>query len=217
MKKGTFNFYSIKTLSLHTGFVAKNLEELFEKIQKVDDPCIFYHFHDSFLRHHFLSSDFSNDFAVWIKKSLQMDALAEKVSGINTTDFSSVAEIRKKLISVIKPYVDDTKTNKHNSRLLKNKYFHFLSSKSFIFPTKLFAVDLTSFIETIKNISVNSIFFHFFIAHLRMARKTNDFSFWIDTELELKELAEKIKRLNPQMYSLEELRNRIIKYCKEYQ
>ncbi|MFC1478927.1 DUF5752 family protein [Candidatus Margulisiibacteriota bacterium] len=207
-----FSFYSIKSLTEHTGFKAANLPEMVEALEKVPEPSIFHHMHQTFLQHHFLASEFSNDFALWVKDVLQNDALAEKLAHIDSTEFSSIEDIRQEIISIIKPFA----RKKTEAKVPKDKVFHFLNSRSFVFPTNQTASNLEEFIPIMKSISINAIFFHYFIAHLRLGRKTNDFSFWIQNTLQNEKLAKKITRLNPQMYTLNELRNKIIDYCKEY-
>ena len=214
MSDNTFTFYSIKSLTEHSGFTATTLDDVVVALESVADACIFHHMHRSFLQHHFLASEFSNDFAHWVKDALQLDSLAEKLANIDTTEFTSIHDIRIVLIDIIKDYI------KHNKKDLvkasKGKTFHFLSARSLVFPSNITCNDLPSFIKAVQKVSINSVFFHYFIAHLRLGRKTNDFSYWLSSSLGADDLANKIAKLNPQMYSLSELRKKIIGYCKEY-
>ncbi|MFH1428658.1 MAG: DUF5752 family protein [Candidatus Margulisiibacteriota bacterium] len=207
-----FHFYSIKSLTEHTGYRAANLLEMVEALEKVPESSIFYHTHQTFLQHHFLASEFSNDFALWVKDVLQNDALAEKLANIDTNEFSSIEDIRQEIIATVKSFIK----RKTAENVPKDKVFHFLSARSFVFPTNQQATNLEEFVSVMKNISINSIFFHYFIAHLRLGRKTNDFTFWIKNTLQNEKLAKQIARLHPQMYTLNEMRSRIIDYCKEY-
>ena len=212
-KNGVFRFYSIKNVTTHTGNSAASLKELISNLNQVEDNSIFHHFHRTFLQHHFLASEFSNDFAVWAKDALQMDALAEKLANVDSMSFNSIAELRDATIKILEHGINLDPTG--DKKVGSGKAFHFLSSPSFVFPADISAKNLDEFIKAMQKVSINSLFFHFFVARLRLKRKTNDFSYWIEHSLGKPELARKIERLNPHMYSLDELRKRIIAYCKE--
>jgi hypothetical protein len=58
-----------------------------------------------------------------------------------------------------------------------------------------------------------ALYFHFFEARLRLERRTNDFSAWLGSIGET-ELAERIDRLNPYDYTLDELKQKIIELAE---
>ena len=81
---------------------------------------------------------------------------------------------------------------------------------SFILPTHHVANDLEEFLQILQKITIDSIYFHMFESRLRLEKKTNDFSFWIETCIGDKELAGKIAQLDPYTQTLEDLRQRLI-------
>ena len=208
-----FQFTSVRSLTEHTGFTASNLHEFVEKVKIVPESCIFHHFHRSFLQHNFLAADYSNDFSYWTREVLQIIPLAEKLGNIDAMQFASIEELRQAILTICEPYAEQ---EKELSFVPPEKKFHFLSSRNFEYPTSFSAHNLETFMECLSKVSQNSIYYHFFIAHMRIGTHINDFSMWISTSLHNEELASKISRLNPQMYSLETLRSKILKYCKEY-
>jgi hypothetical protein len=87
---------------------------------------------------------------------------------------------------------------------------------SFILPTPYIAWNLKEFVDILKDITIDSIYFHIFEAPLRLQRGMNDFSFWIKTSLDNEYLAKKILELDPYTNTMEGLRRKIIKLIKDY-
>jgi hypothetical protein len=98
-------------------------------------------------------------------------------------------------------------------RAIYGEPFHFMQSRIIEVPTGLQARTLTEFRETLTTMDVSVIFYHTFEAILRLGRRRGDFAVWIEEQLGLSELAQKISKLDPYMTSLETIRNRIIKMC----
>jgi hypothetical protein len=88
--------------------------------------------------------------------------------------------------------------------------FYFCRNVGVIQKTKYVAWDLEEFCEKLKLVGLRSLFFHFFEARLRLQRKTNDFSNWIKFNFGDEKLAEKIEKLDPYLYTMDELRDQII-------
>jgi len=90
-----------------------------------------------------------------------------------------------------------------------------MKSVSFILPTQYEAADLMEFTEILKKVDIGSIYFHIFESRLRLERKTNDFSLWIETAIGNKELAKQISRLDPYTRTLEDLRQALIEIIEK--
>jgi len=88
--------------------------------------------------------------------------------------------------------------------------FHFIKTISFVFPTPYVARNLLEFVDVLKKITINSIYFHVFEAKLRLEKGVNDFSHWIDTSCARPDLAQELARLDPYTHTLEGLRKKII-------
>ena len=74
---------------------------------------------------------------------------------------------------------------------------------------------MREFLEILRKITIDAIYFHIFEARLRLERGTNDFSSWIEHSVGNKELADAISRLDPYTHTLEELRKVIIRKIEE--
>lgn len=205
--RNEFRFYTCQNLLELTGKKARDLRELLEGIQEADDSVIFNHTHNFLIRHHYLKPEPSSAFAHWTREFLHEDRLAEKLNNISTVEFNRIQDLKEEIVRVIERYLEESGST---ARAPQGEEFDFVRSVDFVFPTPYVATNLYEFVEALRVISPNSIYFHFFMAKLRLERGENDFSCWIEESVEAPELAARISRLDPYMYTLEELREAII-------
>lgn len=212
--KKPFKFSIRLHLSEVTGRKATNLKELLNHIKKVSGSCIYHHTHRFLQIHQYLSPEPPNDFAYWVATVLGEDELAERLASIDTIQFSTIRSLREEIINTIEDYLKKNPLAKEKFASPSDK-FYFIKSVSFVLPTAYIVYDLKEFVEVLKKIAVDSIYFHIFEARLRLRRKTNDFSYWIEDSLGDKELAYDICRLDPYTRTMEDLRKTIIKLIEE--
>lgn len=193
------------------GLKARNIEELYENIQTVPLSSIYYHTHRFLKQHHFLSPEPPNDFAYWIKNSLNIKDLSESIASIDTVKFEGIKELKNQILSVLANYLKNVRAINNCE---KGDEFHFLSCQTFVLPTGYRATNLKEFYEIIKIIDINSIYFHIFEARLRLKKNENDFQSWLKQIGEDK-LAEKFSNLDPYNMTLENLRKKILKIIEE--
>ncbi|MFA5286749.1 MAG: DUF5752 family protein [Candidatus Omnitrophota bacterium] len=207
--KEPFKFCTRLHLSELTGLRATTLGQLLAFIKEVPGSCIYHHTHRFLQQHQYLSPEPPNDFAYWVTDILGEDELGERLVSIDTIQYSTIRDLREKIASTIEDYLK-------NSSFAKLKFarsgeeFHFIKSVSFILPTTYIAYDLNEFVEVLKKITIDSIYFHIFEARLRLEKPTNDFAFWIENSLGDKGLADNISSFDPYTSTLEGLRNKII-------
>ncbi|MDD5422007.1 MAG: DUF5752 family protein [Candidatus Omnitrophota bacterium] len=204
-----FRFYTRLNLSELTGLKASNMEELLDRIKQVPESSIYHHTHRFLQQHQHLSPEPPNDFAYWVTNALGEKELGEELASIDTIQFSAISDLRQAFISVIEAYLKDNPESRNRSTHGSGA-FYFIKSLSFILPTGYEANDLLEFSRILENISIDSIYFHIFEARLRVGKKINDFSYWIESSLGNKRLADSISRLDPYTYTLEDLRKTII-------
>jgi hypothetical protein len=205
-----FHFYTERRLVELTGDKAGNLVELLTHMRNVSGSSIFYHTHQRYLTQHFRKPTFYSDFAEWISRALQEEALAEKLAMIEPLQFTTIRELREAMIRNVEMYVNDNGTRER--KCPPGDEFHFCKSKSFIMPTGLVAEDLRDFVTKLPHLTNTSTYFHFFEARLRLERPTNDFSQWLADCGEV-ELAAQINGIDPYIMTLEELRQQIFVLC----
>ncbi|MBU0600446.1 hypothetical protein KJ997_06750 [bacterium] len=209
MTREPFRFYTRLSLSELTGLRASTLGQLLKLIRKVPGSCIYHHTHRFLQQHQYLSPEPPNDFAYWVAEVLGEDELGERLASIDTVQYATIRSLRDKIAATIEDYLKD----KPLVRLRfarEDEEFHFVKSVSFVLPTNYVANNLREFVDILKKITIDSIYFHIFESRLRLEKGNNDFSNWIENSVGDKELADKISRLDPYTHSLEGLRNTIV-------
>jgi hypothetical protein len=196
-------------LSELTGLKAATLTELLELVRTVSGSCIYHHTHRFLQQHQYLSPEPPNDFAYWVSNVLGEAELGEKLASIDIIQYSSVRSLREKIILVLEEYL--RKRPSAAKRFVNpGAEFHFIKSVSFVFPTNHIAIDLKELADILKKITVDSIYYHIFESRLRLEKGENDLSLWIEKATGDKVLADKISRLDPYTFTLEDLRKKIV-------
>lgn len=203
-----FVFCTERRLIRLTGRRARTLQELLTHLREVGGASIFYHTHHQYLTHHFQRPIFYNDFALWAASSLLEGPLAERLAAIDMLELNTVRDLREATISVIESHIAGSRRRGRSSP--RDRAFHFCQSQSFVMPTGRVAGDIREFAENLPCLTTTSIFYHFFEAHLRLGKRSNDFSEWLATAGHAA-LARKIGALNPYVLTLEQLKLRIMR------
>lgn len=209
-----FVFWTRLHLTGLVGRKTSNIEELLVLLREVPGSSIYHHTHRFLQQHQYLSPEPPNDFAYWLANSLNEDTLGEQLASIDTVQYPSIRALRDKIIETIDHYA------KANPLCLKKfagtqEEFHFMKTTSFIMPSAHVAHDLVEFAEILKKVTIGSIYYHIFEARLRLEKATNDFSYWLETSVGKKELAEKIARLDPYTRTLDNLRTTLIELVEK--
>lgn len=210
--KEPFRFSTRLHLKELTGLSASNLSRLVSRLKEVPDAVVYYHTHSFVEEYQFLTPEPTNDFALWVEDALGYDILAERLASIDTFAFPTVGALRQMIIGVIQDFLAQTS---HEREAPPDNEFHFIRSISVVLLTPYVAHDLQEFVGIVRKISIGSLYFHIFEAKLRLQQGTNDFSLWLEDCLGEKELAEQITRLDPYNYTMENLRETIVKLCEE--
>jgi len=195
-----------------TGLKARNLKELVDILKQSPDSIIYYHTHHYLEQYHFLTPEPSNDFALWVRDALGYEELGERLASIDILDFPTLGALKEGIINLIEDYL----SRGEDARVaLQGREFYFIKSISVIIPTNLIAHDLREFVEILRKLSVESLYFHIFESRLRLGKGFNDFSIWVEDSLDDSELAGKIARLDPYFYTMEGLRSTLIQLIEK--
>ncbi len=214
LKKATqpFRFYTRLHIKELTGLKAKNLSELVNILKDVPDSVVYYHTHSFIEEYQYLTPQPANEFALWVSDVIGDEILAEKLSNIDTFEFSTIGELRERIMAVIN---DALSTRGDGRSAFEGREFHFIKSVSVVLTTPYIAHDLREFVEALRKVSINSLYFHIFESRLRLHRGVNDFSIWFQDSLDERELSDKIAALDPYNYTIEDLRSIIIQLIEE--
>jgi small-conductance mechanosensitive channel len=207
-----FHFYSRAHLTELTGLRAKNLQELVDVMKQAPDAVIYYHTHRFLEEHHYLTPEPSNDFAVWASDALGEEVLGERLAAVNTFEFLNLGALRERFVGIIE---ERLARGTDSREAMTGREFHFMKSVSVILPSPYAAHDLREFVETLRKISVGSLYFHVFESRLRLGKGLNDFSAWMKDSLGEDQLGDEIIRLDPYTYTLEGLRLALIQLIEK--
>ena len=212
-----FTFYTRLHLQELTGRRARDLKSLLGGIQQVSGSVIYHHTHRFLQQHQFLSPEPPNDFSYWVSEVLGEHKLGEELAAIDTIQSPSIRDLRNKIAQTIEGHIQYMESSGQGQFRVSSaeEQFHFIKTISFVFPTPYLAHNLLEFIEILKKVTIDSIYFHVFEAKLRLEKGINDFSYWIDTSCAQPVLAEKLARLDPYTYTLEGLRTKILDLVNE--
>lgn len=200
----TFEFMQSVSLLKTTGRRARDLRELRAGIEGASNESIFYHTYQYFLKGHML--EYTNDFAQWAGESLEERMLAEQISSVDPYEFSDVQGLKNKALEVIDDYL---KTFPEPREVMPGNEFYFTEAITIVFRAGIRAHNLAEFLIAIRYIDAGSLYYHFYDARARLGSGRDDFSEWFE-ELGEKDLAEKIKAIDPFMHTLEGIREHII-------
>ena len=188
-------------------------QQLLEAIEVVPLDSIYYHTHSFFLRHKYIAGPYSNDFATWAAIQVRDRVLGEKLGILYPFDYENLESLRAAIITIIAEHLS---TLQIIPRASYGEPFHFMQSRIIEVPTGLKTHTLAEFREILATVDLSVIYYHTFEAIFRQRKQKTDFALWIEEQLGLPELADKMAELDPYLISLETVRYRLIKLCDEY-
>ena len=187
---------------------AATLSELLEAVRICPDDSIFQHTFRTLQEHHFIREGFSNDFAHWAFSACNEVALAEQLAGIDVRIFTSVNAVRDRIVAIMEAYL---KNNPRSADRAALESFYFAAADTVVIPTPMVARNLREFADGLQKVSLHSIHYHYIEARLRLKLGTNDFSVWLEEELGLGQLADRLNRIDIYTATLEDVRDSILR------
>ena len=194
------------------GRSARDEQQLLEAIEEIPFDSLFYHTHSFFLRHKYIAGPYPNDFATWAAIQVRDRVLGEKLGILDPYDFENLEALRAEIVNIIDEHLSQLQII---PRAIYGEPFDFMQSRIIEVPTGLEARNLTEFRKILATVDVSVVYYHNFEAILRLGRRKGDLALWIEEQLDLPALAQKISILDFYMTSLESSRHRIIKLCDE--
>lgn len=187
---------------------ARCLAELLEAIRICPDASIFQHTFQTLEEHHFIREGFSNDFSHWAFAACNEVELAEWLSAIDIREFTSISSLRERLVHLIETYLQ--KNPRAASRPAMEP-FYLMAADLVVIPTPYVARNLEEFADGLRKVSIHSIYYHFIDARLRLKLNSNDFSAWMDQELDMSQAGDRLNRIDIYTSTLEGVRRSILK------
>jgi hypothetical protein len=164
-------------------------------------------------QHNYLCPEPPNDFAFWTANALGLDDLGEQLASVDTIKFVRINDLRDAFSTIIEKYL--RRKNGMATSCHEGEEFHFMSCRTFVFATDFRAADAREFLQALRAISINSLYYHIFESRLRLGIVGNDFSQWFESNGQ-KNLADEIAKLDPYTITMEGLRKKIIKIVEKH-
>lgn len=202
-----FEFVGCVELREMLGRIAWDERELLVGIEEVPADSIHYHSHSYFLRSRYLGAPYPNDFATWAAIQVRDRVLGERLAVIDPFDFQDIEQLRAELVSIIDDHIGSLQTI---PRIVYGEPFDFMRSTIIEVPTGLTVKTLHQFTEALARVDLSVIYYHFFEPVRSKDRKATDPAIWLAEELHLPDLATRVRKLNPYVSSLDDLRNKLV-------
>jgi hypothetical protein len=203
-----FDFFAVSSLIRIGNQSAATVKELLQGLQQCSDASIFHHTFQTLGAHHFLTENFSNDFAQWAMADANRDDLGEQLAALDVRDYVSIAAIREDLCRIVGDFCVAFPENECQAALER---FYFCEGVEVTVPLGLQARTLEEFRQGIERLSHDGFNFHFISSRLRLQLQTNDFSHWLADSLGLKTLAESVNHIDIYTNTLEETRAKMLR------
>jgi hypothetical protein len=187
---------------------AATLGELLQALRSCSEDSIFQHTVRTLEEHHFIREGFSNDFAHWTFSECNEPGLAERLASVDVREFTSIKALRERIVRLVDGYVAN---NRSAGERVAKEPFYFCASETVVLPTPFVAHNLSEFADGLARVSVHSIHHHFIEARLRLKLTSNDFSQWLQEELEMKASARRLNYIDIYTATLEDVRRQIIR------
>jgi len=202
-----FRFVDYEGLVVASGALARNLREFLEVIGRAPGEVIHHHLFRAVLAHRYGTWDHTNDFSAWAATALGDPVLAEKLSSLDPFRRGDVEDARAAIMDIVEDHLETVATVPWARPGFE---FHFASGRYFPLPGEREAWTLEELRAGIAEIPLSSLYFHFYEARLRGEDDEDDFSRWLEDELGRVDLAERLHRIDFYLFSLEELRQRVV-------
>lgn len=202
-----FRFRDCSLTIVSLGRSARNLRELRSELTAVPAGSLQHHFYDAFLRPSFDDREYRNDFAAWVRRYLRDAPLAERLSVIDPLDCADFEDLRDRLIEVVEERLAE---DVRQAEVPEGMEFRFLRSQIVFFDTGARAANVRELRETLPKTTTGSVFYHFVNARFRSKERLDDYSTWLlGLGDEGKAIADRLRRIDFQLWSLSETRTRI--------
>ena len=186
---------------------ATTLNELLAGLKACPANSIFQHTFQTLREHHFIREGFSNDFAHWAFAACNEIGLAERLAVIDVREYTSIKALRERIVGTVEDYL---KKNPRAADRQAFEPFYFCESDTVVVPTPFVARNLGEFADDLERVSLHCIHYHFIEARLRLKLNSNDFSQWLEEEMGLGRIADRINRIDIYTSTLQDVREAMI-------
>jgi len=204
-----FEFVECLELREMLGRAAWDERELLAGIEDVPSDSLRYHTRSYFLRSRYLPAPYPNDFATWAAIQVRDRVLGERLAVVDPYDFSDIELLRAELSTIVDSHLASLPAV---PRVDYGEPFHFMRSVLIEVPTGVATGTLQEFRDGLARVDASAIYYHFYESGRR--RPAADPLTWLE-ELNLPDVAARVRRLNPYMSSLDGTRAQLLAICDD--
>jgi hypothetical protein len=186
---------------------AVNLRELRDRIASCSHDVLYHHFCETLLVPSFDYPDYRNDFAVWARRRLGDEVLAERLGIIDPYAYVSMEKLRTTVLEILDDRLGEV-TMIPWARA--GHEFHFMEAITVVFGTGETIHHPHEMASAISRMTTGSIYRHVLEARRRPVVGLDDFSAWLlDLEGSWNHYIQAIKSIDVTFYTLTELRKEL--------
>jgi hypothetical protein len=187
---------------------AFNLRELRERIAFCTPDVLYHHFCETSLAPSFDFPDYRNDFAVWARRRLGDQILAERLGMIDPYVFPSMDELRQFTLEVLDERLSEVSMIPWARQ---GHEFFFMQAVTVVFDTGNRVGHPNELPSAIGLMTNGSIYFHVLEARRRDPVGMDDFSAWLqEFEGDWKRYVEAIREIDVTFHTLGEIRRELV-------
>ena len=201
-----FAFWSCHEIRESLGVRADTEQALGEHLRTIDAASIYHHSIRCLLRHQVGSPAYPDDFARWVAQEVGDPELAERLALFSPFDLPTLEDFRTHLVTVIEDHVERQTHGRPPGRVP----FRFLRSHLVALPIGVAADDLATLRAGLESVDDSTIYFHTVESAGRRPHGRNDFAEWVDNELGLAALADRLAAVDPFVAGLARTRGLLI-------
>lgn len=199
--------------ALATGLDARNLRELRDRVQRIPEGSLDYHFWGRLLRPVIERREYNNDFANWAAYSLRDRRLAERLALVDPADFPDLEHLRDEMVEVLE---DRLAESAEVPWAISDEAFHFIQGQLVVFDTHRRLERPEELVDLCPRLSLSSVYYHFVDARNRSEDGVDDFQRWVNgVAPEQETLGEHLRRIDLSFVTLEGLREELHQLFRE--
>lgn len=207
-----FEFWGCHDIRESLGVRADTERELAERLRTISADSIFHHSVRCLMRHQTGSSGYPDDFARWIAREVGDPVLAERIALFSPFDMRNIEAFRDHLVATIDDHLDTSP----QGGLAARTPFRFLRGHLAALPIGLQADDLPTLRAGLATADDSSIYFHTVESPGTHASQRSDFAAWVDAELGLPGLADRLAEVDPFVAGLTRTRGLLLATIDSY-
>jgi hypothetical protein len=211
---GAFALRDCALIAIATGVRAHNLKELQDRIVNIEPGCLYYHFWGGLLRPRFDDPEYRNDFAIWVRSEVHDEALAEQLASVDPTQHETLEGLREAVLEAVETRLEVLEAAAWQRA---ENPFHFVRSQIAVFDTGRTLRRPQQLAESLPNMSLGSVFYHFIDARRRVPERLDDFRVWLlHWGSRYQDLCNRLAEVDYYFVSLAELRRELAQILGEY-